>query len=69
VLPIGLDGFSQLLSQPPFGLLPYRESNWILRLITGGLFGFSVAWLIFPLLDGAAQPVQRPAQPMARRSL
>jgi uncharacterized membrane protein len=69
VLPIGLDGFSQLLSQPPFGLLPYRESNWILRLITGGLFGFSVAWLIFPLLDGAAQPVQRPAQPVAKRSL
>jgi len=66
VLPIGLDGFSQLLSQPPFGLLPYRESNWGLRLITGGLFGFSVAWLIFPFMDGAAQPVRQPARPMAK---
>ncbi len=52
VLPIGVDGLSQLLSQPPFALLPYRESTWLLRLITGGLFGTSVAWLVFPLLDG-----------------
>ncbi len=52
VLPIGLDGLSQLLSQPPFQLLPYRESNWALRLVTGSLFGTSVAWLVFPMLDG-----------------
>jgi uncharacterized membrane protein len=67
VLPIGLDGFSQLLSQPPFGLLPYRESNWILRLVTGGLFGFSAAWLVFPLIDGVAQPARQPTLPAARR--
>jgi len=52
IVPIGLDGFSQLFSQPPFNLIPYRESTWWLRLATGGLFGFSLAWLIFPLIDG-----------------
>ncbi len=69
VLPIGLDGFSQLLSQPPFGLLPYRESNWILRLVTGGLFGFSAAWLVFPLIDGMTQPARQPTYPAASRGL
>jgi uncharacterized membrane protein len=53
VLPIGLDGFSQLFSQPPFNLIPFRESTWWLRFITGSLFGASVAWLIFPLIGGA----------------
>ena len=66
--PIGLDGFSQLLSQPPFNnlalfqLIPYRESVWQLRVITGALFGFSVAWLIFPLIAGSlADPEPQPA--------
>ncbi|MCL6511658.1 MAG: DUF2085 domain-containing protein [Anaerolineae bacterium] len=58
VLPIGLDGFSQLLSQPPFNLFAYRESNWVLRLATGGLFGFSLAWLVFPLIEGAFRPAR-----------
>lgn len=58
VAPIALDGFSQLFSQPPFSLLPFppftwfspRESIWPLRLTTGALFGFSAAWLTFPLI-------------------
>lgn len=58
VVPIGLDGFSQLLSQPPFNLFPYRESNWLLRLVTGGLFGMSLAWLIFPLIENAFAPAR-----------
>lgn len=53
IVPIGLDGFSQLLSQPPFTFIPYRESTWWLRVLTGALFGFSVAWLVFPLIEGA----------------
>ena len=53
IVPIGLDGFSQLFSQPPFNLISYRESTWLLRLATGALFGFSLAWLVFPLIDGA----------------
>jgi uncharacterized membrane protein len=60
VAPIALDGFSQLFSQPPFSLLPFppftwvspRESVWPLRVITGALFGFSAAWLVFPLIAG-----------------
>ena len=50
--PIAIDGFSQLFSQPPFGLLPYRESTLGLRVLTGSLFGFSVAWLLFPIIQG-----------------
>lgn len=56
IAPIGLDGFSQLFSQPPFSLFPlfnwisYRESVWQLRVLTGALFGFSVAWLVFPMI-------------------
>lgn len=54
--PIGLDGFSQLLSQlpPPYDILPYRESVWQLRVLTGALFGFSVAWLVFPMIQSQA---------------
>jgi uncharacterized membrane protein len=51
LLPIGLDGFSQLFSQWPFNFLPFRESTWYLRVITGSLFGFGVAWLVFPLIE------------------
>jgi uncharacterized membrane protein len=57
ILPIGLDGFSQLFSQPPLNLITYRESNWVLRVVTGGLFGFSIAWLVFPLMAGTIDPI------------
>ena len=50
--PIAIDGFSQLFSQPPFSLVPYRESTLALRVLTGSLFGFSVAWLLFPIIQG-----------------
>ncbi len=56
IIPIGIDGFSQLFSQPPFNFIPYRESNWLLRLSTGALFGFALAWLVFPLIDSAITP-------------
>lgn len=49
--PIGLDGFSQLLSQPPLNFLPYRESTPMLRVLTGGLFGFGTAWFGYPLVE------------------
>jgi uncharacterized membrane protein len=60
ILPIALDGFSQLLSQPPFNFLPYRESDWVLRTLTGALLGFSLAWFIFPLIESATA-AQMPA--------
>jgi uncharacterized membrane protein len=49
--PIALDGVSQLLSQPPFGLLAYRESTPFLRVLTGSLFGFCTAWFGYPLVE------------------
>jgi uncharacterized membrane protein len=51
LVPIGLDGFSQLLSQPPFSFWPYRESTPYLRSLTGALFGFMTAWFGYPLVE------------------
>ena len=53
--PIGLDGFSQLISQLqlPFlqSILPYRESIPQLRVLTGVFFGFFTGWFMFPLIE------------------
>lgn len=49
--PIGLDGFSQILSQPPFNFFSYRESTPALRVFTGGMFGFGTAWFGYPLVE------------------
>jgi len=49
--PIGIDGFSQLLSYPPFELWPVRETLPMFRVLTGAAFGFMNAWLGFPYLD------------------
>ena len=43
LLPIALDGFSQL-----FGL---RTSNWLLRTITGSIFGLATVWLAYPYIE------------------
>ncbi len=51
LVPIGLDGVSQLISQPPFGLIPYRESTPLLRTVTGSLFGFATAWFGYPMVE------------------
>lgn len=45
LLPIAIDGLTQL-----FGL---RESDWLLRSITGGLFGFATVWLAYPYIQDA----------------
>lgn len=51
MLPIGLDGVSQLLSQPPFNFIPYRESTPFFRSLTGFLFGFTTAWFGYPMVE------------------
>jgi uncharacterized membrane protein len=51
LVPIGLDGVSQLISQPPLELIPFRESTPALRMLTGGLFGFTTAWFGYPLVE------------------
>lgn len=53
--PVGMDGFSQLISQIPYppiaSILPYRESTPFLRTLTGFLFGFTTAWFFYPQLE------------------
>lgn len=49
--PIGLDGFSQLLSYPPLAFWPLRETAPFFRVATGAMFGLMNAWLVFPMLE------------------
>ena len=53
ILPIGLDGLSQIISQLPWPILPIRESTPLLRTLTGALFGFSTAWFAYPIVEDA----------------
>jgi uncharacterized membrane protein/glutaredoxin len=55
VLPIALDGGSQLVSQLPLGLLPFRESTALLRTITGALFGVMSVWFAYPNVQDSMQ--------------
>lgn len=52
IIPIALDGFSQLpsLAANLPAWLPVRESTPILRTITGLLFGVSTAWFLYPYI-------------------
>ncbi len=59
IAPIALDGFSQLLSQPPFSFWPYRESTPALRSLTGFLFGFSTAWFGYPQVEESMRETRR----------
>jgi len=51
ILPIGIDGVSQIVSQLPWDIIPLRESTPLLRTISGGLFGFSTAWFGYPIVE------------------
>jgi uncharacterized membrane protein/glutaredoxin len=57
MVPIALDGFSQLFSQLEIpalaAYLPYRESTPFLRVLTGALFGFATAWFAFPSIESS----------------
>ncbi|MCA9871473.1 MAG: DUF2085 domain-containing protein [Anaerolineae bacterium] len=50
LVPIALDGFSQL-----FG---FRTSNWFLRTITGALFGLATVWLAYPYVQESMDDIQ-----------
>ena len=45
LLPMAIDGGSQLFM--------LRESNWLLRTLTGGLVGLSTVWVLYPHLETA----------------
>ena len=61
LVPIGLDGVSQLPSVfaglPAW--LPIRESNPFLRTVTGSLFGIMTAWYLFPLIEESMRETRR----------
>lgn len=51
LLPILIDGGTQL-----FGL---RESDWLLRVLTGALFGSATVWLAYPYVEESMADVSR----------
>lgn len=67
LVPVGIDGLSQLASQPPLSLLPYRESTPFLRVLTGGLFGFITAWFAYPLIEETMQDSRKVMEDKLRR--
>ena len=58
LLPVALDGGSQLLSYPPFELWEARESAPFFRIVTGAFFGLMCAWLGFPHLERSMQDMR-----------
>ncbi len=51
VVPIGLDGGIQLLSELPFWPWPVYESAPLARTLTGAAFGLANVWMAFPYLQ------------------
>lgn len=53
ILPIALDGGSQLISQIGLISISARESTPLLRSLTGGLFGMVNVWMAYPHLEAS----------------
>jgi uncharacterized membrane protein len=53
LLPLAVDGGTQLLM--------LRESNWVLRFVTGLLTGTACVWLLYPHLEEAFDDLRRQA--------
>jgi uncharacterized membrane protein len=58
ILPMAIDGGSQLLAALPIDFLPARESTPLLRTITGLLFGIANTWLAYPYLEETMQELR-----------
>lgn len=56
--PIGLDGFSQLLSYPPFEFWDIRETAPFFRVATGAMFGLMNAWIVLPYINLSMRDTQ-----------
>ncbi len=65
--PVGLDGFSQLLSNPPILLWPASESTPLFRTVTGALFGLMNGWLALPYLEEAMRDTRQQITEKLRR--
>lgn len=68
IVPIGIDGFSQLLGYPPFNLWQPRETLPIYRVLTGVLFGLANAWLAFPYLELSFRDTRQAMEAKLRRA-
>lgn len=56
IVPIGIDGLSQLVSQLHLITgIAFRESTPLLRTLTGALFGVTTAWFGYPLVEETMQ--------------
>lgn len=61
LIPIGVDGMTQLLGGiVPF--LPARESTWLLRTVTGVLFGVGGVWLAYPYIEEGMRDIRQSLQ-------
>jgi uncharacterized membrane protein len=60
ITPMAIDGFTQL-----FG---FRESDWLLRTITGVLFGFGSIWLVYPYVEEAMRDAYAQAKEQYQRA-
>jgi len=61
LVPIGLDGFSQMISQlnlPFLSWLGMRESTPFLRVLTGFFFGWFTAWYALPTIEESLRPTR-----------
>lgn len=58
ILPLAIDGGSQLISRLPFLGIPLRESTPLLRTVTGLLFAVMNVWLAYPNIDDAMKDTQ-----------
>lgn len=66
IIPIGLDGGTQLLSYLPFFSFPARESTPLLRVLTGVLFGLTSVWFAYPYVQESMD--EDLAKPVSLRS-
>ncbi len=71
ITPMAIDGFWQLFTSPAYILpfLPEHESTWLLRTITGALFGIGSVWLIYPYLQEAMKDVHAQAESQLGRAV
>jgi len=51
ILPLALDGGSQLITSLPFVPFPWRESTPFFRSLTGILFGVANVWMAYPYVE------------------
>ncbi len=51
ILPLALDGGSQLITSLPFVPFPWRESTPLFRTLTGVLFGVANVWMAYPYVE------------------